>query len=52
MDNVDPRYLPQNLKWTVLELNQLNNTVFKTFTNSSELIEVYPFFISQCCLAH
>ncbi|KAI1731858.1 formin homology 2 domain-containing protein [Ditylenchus destructor] len=37
--DLEPRYLPKRLKWTVLEGDQLENTVFKTFSNSSELIE-------------
>lgn len=38
---VEPRYLPQSLKWTILNKDQLENTVFKAFSNSSEIIEVY-----------
>lgn len=38
---VEPRYLPYSLKWSILNKDQLENTVFKTFSNSSEIIEVY-----------
>jgi len=36
----EPRYLPQPIKWSVLENGQIGATVFKTFTDTSEMIEV------------